>query len=112
MDYVKLQLNVNRPMKTEIAHVTGLGKQDLILGQPWLQDWNPDVDWKLGSLKWRDTVEGTEKTPADEPTKLKYWGRKPEELETAAVCKDSGDRPRTCCKPTIMALSFQDKPIE
>jgi len=31
--------------------VTGLGKQDIILGLTWLQKHNPDVDWALGEVK-------------------------------------------------------------
>jgi len=72
MEYVKLHLNVNSRTGTTIAHVTGLGKQGLILEYPWLQDWNPDVDWKLGSLKWRDIVGGTNKTLVEEPKSLLY----------------------------------------
>ena len=71
-EYVKLCLNINGQTETTITHVTGLGKQSLILGYPWLQDWNPDIDWKIGSLKWRDTAGGTNKTPVEELKSLKY----------------------------------------
>ena len=33
--------------------VTGLGKQKIILGFPWLNDENPDINWKNGEFKWR-----------------------------------------------------------
>ena len=33
--------------------VAGIGRSTLILGFPWLQTWNPDVDWKRGTLAWR-----------------------------------------------------------
>ena len=33
--------------------VTGLGKQKIILGFPWLNDKNPDINWKNGEFKWR-----------------------------------------------------------
>jgi hypothetical protein len=33
--------------------VTELGSQDLILGIPWLEYANPDVDWKARILRWR-----------------------------------------------------------
>ncbi|KAF9522307.1 hypothetical protein CPB83DRAFT_777263, partial [Crepidotus variabilis] len=35
-------------------YVTGLGKQKVILGFPWLTDQNPDIDWRKGTLRWRD----------------------------------------------------------
>ena len=33
--------------------VTGLGSQRIILGFPWLNKHNPDIDWKTGEFKWR-----------------------------------------------------------
>jgi transposase InsO family protein len=35
--------------------ITGLGKQSIILGLPWLVKENPDIDWQQGTLKWRPT---------------------------------------------------------
>ena len=32
--------------------VTGLGSQRIILGFPWLNEHNPDIDWKTGEFKW------------------------------------------------------------
>jgi hypothetical protein len=31
--------------------VTGLGKQDLILGYTWLREHNPEVDWQTNTVK-------------------------------------------------------------
>ena len=36
---------------TEIAH------QDLILGLPWLRRANPIIDWKKGTLDWKDKID-------------------------------------------------------
>ena len=33
--------------------VTGLGKER-ILGFPWLQEQNPDINWKTGEFSWRE----------------------------------------------------------
>ena len=33
--------------------VTGLGSQKIILGFPWLNEHNPDINWKMGTFKWR-----------------------------------------------------------
>ena len=43
-------------MEQEV-HVTNLGKHRLILGLPWLRTWNPEVDWKQGTLQWRNNRE-------------------------------------------------------
>jgi hypothetical protein len=33
--------------------VTGLGKQKIILGFPWLHKYNPIVDWKKGEITFK-----------------------------------------------------------
>ena len=33
--------------------ITGLGKQQMILGFPWLREQNPDINWQTGEFKWR-----------------------------------------------------------
>ena len=42
--------------RTEITRllVTGLGKQRIILGFPWLNRHNPNIDWKTGKITWRN----------------------------------------------------------
>ena len=43
--YVKLDLEINgRKTNTELL-VTGLGKERIILGFPWLNEHNPDINW-------------------------------------------------------------------
>ena len=105
-DYTKLELDINGRQGTVIAHITGLGKQNIILGFPWLQEWNPDIDWEMGSLKWRDTAGDTDKTPAAGPKECKYRGRELEGQEDAR--KNSRGRPMTCREPAIMALTVQN----
>ena len=34
--------------------VTGLGNQRIILGFPWLNECNPDINWKTGEFKWKN----------------------------------------------------------
>jgi hypothetical protein len=36
--------------------VTGLGKQKVILGFPWLAQENPDINWTTGEFKWRESA--------------------------------------------------------
>ena len=33
--------------------MTGLGKQKIIPGFPWLNKYNPTIDWKKGEIKWQ-----------------------------------------------------------
>ena len=42
--------------KTEFL-ITGLGNQKIILGLPWLQDTNPEIDWKNACLNWQTPIE-------------------------------------------------------
>ena len=48
--------------------VTGLGSQKIILGFPWLNEHNPDIDWKTGTFKWRTFRPLKVKRYHDEPT--------------------------------------------
>jgi len=36
--------------------ITGLGKQKVILGFPWLQEENPEINWKSGTLTWKEEM--------------------------------------------------------
>ena len=42
-----------RKTNTELL-VTGLGKERIILGFPWLNEQNPNINWKTGEFSWRD----------------------------------------------------------
>ena len=53
--YVNLDLEINgRKTNTDLL-VTGLGKEQIILGFPWLYEHNPDINWKTGEFSWRET---------------------------------------------------------
>ena len=53
--YVNLDLEINgRKTNTDLL-VTGLGKERIILGFPWLNEHNPDINWKTGEFSWRET---------------------------------------------------------
>ena len=51
--YVKLNATIHGRTRNIKLLVTGLGKQKIILGFPWLNDENPDINWKTGEFKWR-----------------------------------------------------------
>ena len=52
-NYVDLQFSINGKEFQERFYVTGLGKQKVILGLPWLRRHNPEINWQTGKLKWR-----------------------------------------------------------
>ena len=51
--YVEADLKIGEWIKQTHLYVTGLGKQKVILGFPWLQDENPTVDWKSSEIQWK-----------------------------------------------------------
>ena len=51
--YVDLDVTIHGRTKPVRFYVTGLGRQKLILGLPWLQKENPLIDWAQGTLEWR-----------------------------------------------------------
>ena len=52
--YVNLNLEINGRKTTMELLATGLGKERIILGFPWLQEQNPDINWKTGKFSWRE----------------------------------------------------------
>jgi len=59
---VHLPLKVGDKLRKVTLFITGLGKQKIILGQPWLKKENPDINWKKGTLTWREDDEDKEPT--------------------------------------------------
>ena len=51
--YIDLNIEVHGQVRKERLLVTGLGKQKIILGFPWLKQTNPIIDWEKGTLEWR-----------------------------------------------------------
>ena len=51
--YVDLEFQIGHKKFKEQFYVTGLGKQKIILGSPWLNEYNPIIDWKKGEIKWQ-----------------------------------------------------------
>jgi predicted aspartyl protease len=50
-EVVDLLLQYNGHSERALLCVTGLGKQNLILGHTWLKDHNPEVDWRTGKVE-------------------------------------------------------------
>ena len=50
---VNLNLEINGRRRRTTLLVTGLGKERIILGFPWLNEHNPDINWTTGKFSWR-----------------------------------------------------------
>ena len=57
--YINLEFTIDKKKFKERFYVTGLGKQKMILGPPWLRKHNPIIDWKNRILNW--TTENSDK---------------------------------------------------
>jgi hypothetical protein len=55
--YVEADLKVRGQIAKTRLYVTGLGRQKVILRFSWLQEENPDVDWKTGEIQWKKTKQ-------------------------------------------------------
>ena len=53
--FVGLNAQINGKQMDLRLLVTGLGKQKIILGFPWLHEYNPEINWKTGDFIWRGT---------------------------------------------------------
>jgi hypothetical protein len=94
--YVNLQFKIGDKSFYERFYITGLGKQKMILGLPWLKRHNPLVDWTKGTLTWQ-TDE-----PREFSIKKMLLGRKKyEELEREKQPKiETYSQRTTLNKPT------------
>ena len=79
--FVEMELTINqRTTKTKLL-VTGLGKQKIILGFPWLKKHNPIINWITGRFAWRSNDASTKRyTKA-----LKSLVQKPRQKESSRV---------------------------
>ena len=67
--YVDLTVKIDGWIMDIQLLVTGLGNQKIILGFPWLNKHNPDINWKTREFKWRSL----------RPLKVKRYHDKPDE---------------------------------
>src|SRR6202522_3055279 len=59
--YVDLTFTINGRPQTQRLFLTGLGKQKIILGFPWLQEQNPIINWRTGEFRWQTRVPDIKK---------------------------------------------------
>ena len=50
-------MKINGRRTTTKLLVTGLGKERIILGFPWLNKENPSINWQTGDFSWRERKE-------------------------------------------------------
>jgi len=50
--FVQLNITVNGQQEKIKLWMTGLGKQRIILGFPWLNKHNQEINWQTGELNW------------------------------------------------------------
>ena len=74
--YVDLSVEIDRRTMGLHLFVTGLGSQRIILGFPWLNKHNLDINWKTGEFKWRTL----------RPLKIKRYHDKPVPQEEKPAC--------------------------
>ena len=58
--YADLDVKIGDRKFHKRFYVTGLGNQKVILGLPWLRTHNPEIEWKEGTVTWRDNLEWSE----------------------------------------------------
>jgi hypothetical protein len=51
--FINLEFKLGDRTFNEQFYVTGLGKQRIILGFPWLHKHNPIINWKKGEITWK-----------------------------------------------------------
>ena len=51
LEVAELILRCNGHSERALFSITGLGSQNLILGHTWLQEHNPEVDWRTGKVE-------------------------------------------------------------
>jgi len=53
--FIQLDITVNGRQEKIKLLMTGLGKQRIILGFPWLNKHNPEINWQTRELNWQTT---------------------------------------------------------
>jgi hypothetical protein len=66
--FTRLKTWINGRIKRTAFLIARLGKEDIILGFPWLQMEAPVIDWEQGTLQWKKDLLGKE---ADEEKEKK-----------------------------------------
>jgi len=82
----RLCLKIGDRYFTETLLVSGLGRQKIILGLPWLVKHNPDINWQTGVIKWRTrdrSIKRIKATINEEPDDQEWMNRTVNKLDTS-----------------------------
>ena len=99
--YVEVELEIHERKRKHRLLVTGLGKQQIILGYTWLKEMNPLIDWQKGTLEWRQWKHSMLKKPPDESKTIEYY----------TFAQDTQQRSNQEVKPVTMVME-EDKEEE
>jgi hypothetical protein len=76
--YINLEFKLGDQKFNKHFYVTGLGKQRIILGFPWLHKYNPIIDWKKGEITfkpfqidWRRLMKKGKRIQQEQQPKIK-----------------------------------------
>jgi hypothetical protein len=93
--YANLQFNYNGKTKNLPIFVTNLGRDRIILGLPWFQEFKPTISWKRGELLGKLAVKTSSKALKINKTMLAIsWAIQGEANKTCLSEKDIPDQYR------------------
>jgi len=93
---VDLDLTIFGKRRNTRLFVTGLGKQKIILGFPWLNEHNPKINWKTREFSWRNSenkkprLMKINRKPTDNSTRLSLL-KKGETTDNSTPMSKSND---------------------
>ena len=98
-DYMNLNLRLGNQIHRQMFYVATLGQDRAILGYPFLQRFNPDIDWKMRTIKGVQNIEIEPTT--DETTLIQIL-----QLQNQAVqqCGEPNEGESLYC--TVCCVSF------
>ena len=80
-----IQGNTTKPLTLNIFDT---GEHDVVVGHPWLYEYNPRIDWRTGQVEWTDTQRSSNST---------------NEKEKAEFCNDSASQEHASERTTRLA---------
>ncbi|KXN88705.1 hypothetical protein AN958_06249 [Leucoagaricus sp. SymC.cos] len=52
--YVNIEMTIDNKTVKQLLYITNLNNQQIILGTPFLESTNLDIDWRKRTFKWRE----------------------------------------------------------
>jgi hypothetical protein len=108
--YVNLEFSLGERKFKERFYVTGLGKQKIILGFPWLHKYNPIIDWKKGEITfkpfqidWRRLMEKGKRIQQEQQPKIEEVVDEEEPSVTTLIPNEY----RQSSKSSVLVFKFE-----